>query len=626
MKKMKTLNNILVKILSGATAVAAMCMTTSCLNEYLDKAPDAGLTEEEVFSKYDNFQDFFYSVYYGANFTIKALYPFWFDGNNQKLTLYALTDMCDMSRIQRAQPAKQGDGSQLTWAVGYNNDASSHAAKVTYSWKCIRVANKAIENIDMLQDATEREKEDLLAQAYFVRAFCHFELFRFYGSLPYIDKVLGADDEWDLPRPSDHDMLMRIAEDFQTAADHFRNAGIMRRDPSGNLSSADQDKPAGVTALAMKGRALLYDASPLSNRQNETARWEAAAEACWTALQEALDNGYTLLPQSNWTDNFYGTKYTNEQLWAYTKGSTTNYDDPKVQAYVAYCFSGSAGSAAFHSAQCPTQNFVDKFETQKGGYALNTEDQRAVAAAAGEYNEQDPYSNRDPRLAMTVIYNQLPVQGYGNASLYLEEDGSYPAGSLLQKKEGSSDGVSETFYYEHKRTGTLSSKGNQNVLLTDPIIRLAELYLNYAEAANEAYGPNGSAPGASLTAVQAVNVVRARVSMPDVRSEYIADTETFRDRIKNERTVELAFEGHHYYCDIRRWMDAPDIGRSRLYGMRATRMAAGPSAQYPTGFRYERFALPSNRQIGWKNDGMYYIQFQNSDLLKMKNYTPNQSW
>ena len=372
----------------------------------------------------------------------------------------------------------------------------------------------------------------------------------------------------------------------------------------------------------MKGRALLYDASPLSNQQNETARWEAAAEACWTALQEALDNGYALLPQANWTDNFYGTKYTNEQLWAYTSGSTTNYKNTKVQAYVAYCFTNDS----FSSAQCPTQNFVDKFETLTGGYALNTEKDREIAEAAGEYNEQDPYSNRDPRLAMTVIYNQQQIQGYGNACLYLEEDGSYPSGSLLQKKEGSSDGVSETFYYEHKRTGPLSNKGNQNVLLTDPIIRLAELYLNYAEAANEAYGPNGSAPGASLSALQAVNTVRNRVGMPDVRTEYTADTETFRDRIKNERTVELAFEGHHYYCDIRRWTDAPEIGRSRLYGMRATRMAAGPSTQYPTGFRYERFELPSNRQIGWKNDGMYYIQFQNSDLLKMKNYTPNQSW
>lgn len=116
----------------------------------------------------------------------------------------------------------------------------------------------------MLQDASDREKKDLLAQAYFVRAYCHFELFRLYGSLPYIDKVMGSEDEWDLPRLSDYDMLQRIAADFQTAADIFDQAGLMRRDPAsgtGHLSASDQDKPNGVTALAMKGRALLYAAS-----------------------------------------------------------------------------------------------------------------------------------------------------------------------------------------------------------------------------------------------------------------------------------------------------------------------------------------------------------------------------
>ena len=56
------------------------------------------------------------------------------------------------------------------------------------------------------------------------------------------------------------------------------------------------------------------------------------------------------------------------------------------------------------------------------------------------------------------------------------------------------------------------------------------------------------------------------------------------------------------------------------------KLKAGATAQYPTGFRYERFELPSNRQIAWKNDGMYYVQFQTSDLLKMKNYVPNEAW
>ena len=58
--------------------------------------------------------------------------------------------------------------------------------------------------------------------------------------------------------------------------------------------------------------------------------------------------------------------------------------------------------------------------------------------------------------------------------------------------------------------------------------------------------------------------------------------------------------------------------------MRATKVDISP--QYPTGFKYERFALPANRQIAWKNDGMYWFRFQDSDLLKMSNYTPKQDW
>lgn len=303
------MKHILTRVLSWAVLAAAAAGSTSCLNEYLDKAPDAGLDEKEVFSKYANFKSYFYAVYNGANFNIKAHYPQWFAGNNQKFTMEGLTDMCDMTRIQRCQPGKQGDGSTVIYAVGYNSDASSKTAKVPYSWKSIRVANMTIRNIDMLQDATDREKKDLLAQAYFVRAYCHFELFRLYGSLPYIDKVMGSEDEWDLPRLSDYDMLQRIAADFQTAADIFDQAGLMRRDPasgSGHLAATDQDKPNGVTALAMKGRALLYSASPLSNPGNDISRWEEAAEANWTALKSALDHGYLLLAKEKYTDNFYG--------------------------------------------------------------------------------------------------------------------------------------------------------------------------------------------------------------------------------------------------------------------------------------------------------------------------------
>lgn len=612
------------KITSILILSMAMLCSTGCLNEYLDKAPDAGLTDTEVFSKYANFKNYFYSVYGGSNFNIRCHYPLHWCMNSQKVTLEELTDMCDKSRIQRSQSIKLGNGSDATWLIGYMTADSNYPnnAKVPNTWKSIRVCNMAIDKASEIQDCTEAERNDLIGQAYFVRAFCHFELFRLYGTIPYVDKVLGANDEWDITPDDDYEFLKKCAADYQTAYEYFDKAGVVRRDPAsgaGNLADANQDKPNGVAALAMKGRVLLYAASPLNNPSGDVKRWEEAAEANAVALNTALANGYTLLTKANYSKNFYGNRYTNEQLWAYSTGSTTNYNSATIQSFVGYPFSNNAYSAS----QCPTQNFVDKFETADG-WPLNTEAQRAAATAAGKYNEQDPYTNRDPRFENAVVYNGCTFQGYSPASIYVNEDGSKPSGSLLAYPQSASDGVSETFYYERKRTGALSNKGNQNVLLTDPIIRLAEVYLNYAEAANEAWGPDGKSASATLTAVEAVNVIRERVEMPEVLAEYCGTKDVFRDRIKNERTVELCFEGNHYLCDIRRWKDAPEIGRSTLYGMRATKVAV--SSQYPTGFRYERFALPANRQIAWKNDGMYWFRFQDSDLLKMSNYTPKMDW
>ena len=618
MKKIKSI------VLNAVLVLGVAFTATSCLNEYLDRAPDAGLTETEVFSKYANFKSYFYSVYGGSNFNIRCHYPLHWCMNSQKLTLEELTDMCDKSRIQRAQAIKLGTGSEATHWIGYAEADANYPnnAKVPNSWKSIRVCNMAIAKAELIQDCTEAERNDLIGQAYFVRAFCHFELFRLYGTIPYIDKVLGAEDEWDMVPDEDYDFLLKCAADYQTAYEYFDKAGTVRRDPAsgaGNLADANQDKPNGVAALAMKSRVLLYAASPLNNPTGDVSRWEAAAEAAAVALKVAQDYGYILLTKENYSKNFWGNKYTNEQLWAYSTGSTTNYNAATIQSCVGYTLSNNSYAAA----QCPTQNFVDKFETADG-WPLNTEEQRAAATAAGKYNEQDPYKNRDPRFENAVIYNQCNFQGYAPASLYINPDGSKPAGSMLTYPQSASDGITETFYYERKRTGPLSNKGNQNVMLTDPIIRLAEVYLNYAEAANEAWGPNGKAPSATLSSLEAVNVIRARVDLPGVQDAYTADKDSFRDRIKNERTVELCFEGNHYFCDIRRWKDAPAIGRSTLYGMRATKVDV--SAEYPTGFKYERFALPANRQIAWKNDGMYWFRFQDADLLKMANYTPKMDW
>ncbi len=607
-----------------AALFAILLSATSCLNEYLDRAPDSDLDEEEVFTKYQNFSKYFRAVYAGTETKMRPYYPLCFNLNSGKITTDALTDICDPARDNNAHKIKQGDGQSAITQFGYNVTEDKESGKLVRAWKIMRICNRTIQNIDMLQDATKTEKEDMLAQAYFIRAYVNFDIFRFYGSVPYVDRVLGADEEWDLPAPGEYEFLQKVADDFQAAAEHFKTAGKMRRDPSGNLSASDQNRPSGVAALALRGRALMYAASPLNNPNGDKDRWVEAAQANWEALQAALDNNYKLLTFSEISKNFHDTKHTNEQLWSYSY-TTLAYTHSTLQSIVPgiFCKGKYAGQ---NVGRCPTQNFVDKFETIDG-YALNTEEQREIATKAGSYYEQNPYIHRDPRLDLSVVYNQKIISGFSEpAPLYVDEAGN--KSEWMTQPTAARDNSSRTYYYECKTLGGPYSNNTQAILLVDPIIRLAEVYLNYAECAFEAYGSSKDAvPGANLTSVDALNVVRERAGMPAVRDEYLSDPETYRSRIKNERAIELCFEGDHYYCDIRRWKDAPAIGRSTLYGMRATKLNPGyDTDKYPTGFRYERFALGNDRQIAWKNDGMYYIRFRQSDLNKMKNYTPKQEW
>ena len=104
--------------------------------------------------------------------------------------------------------------------------------------------------------------------------------------------------------------------------------------------------------------------------------------------------------------------------------------------------------------------------------------------------------------------------------------------------------------------------------------------------------------------------------------KYTADKDVFRERLRNERCVELAFEGHHYYFDIRRWKTAPQLLNQTLYGMYIE--SIDNSAEYPLGRKYEVRPLPDNRQGVWK-DYMYYLPFPDTEAYKMKNFV-NWTW
>ena len=621
------MKKLILSLLLACTLSAPGC-------HYLDMDPETGLDENQVFSTWDNFKAYFNNVYEGRtgqkdsgdNINIKLGYPLSVDFNTRRFTWYALTDMSDGGRWLRAQQIKAGAlGANVTeWTT------STSLRPISYSmFRIIRVANKCIENIDMVQNAKQIDKDDLIGQAYFVRAFAHFTLCRVFGGMPDLDKALEADDSWDMTRLSAWETYARCAEDLDRAYDYVVAAGKVRRDAlpgsEGHLTSSDMAYPNGVAAKALKARCLVYAASELNNLHGQSD-WQNAAEACAAAIRIADQYGYDLVPFAEWNSNFYGTKYTNEHIWAW------NYGSSKINTTTwSACFGYPVSNYTNASGDCPTQNFVDRFETLDGDPLL-TETDRITAAAAGHYNEQDPSTNRDPRLDKTILHDGSIVAGCpsGVNIHYDPATGTYPTSSLNNNARtfgiawGSNDqkGYSNTGYYVNKLwNGALgTSAAHQH---TDPLIRMAELYLNYAEAVNEAYGPNGTAGGLALTATEAVNKIRSRAGMPDVLDKFTGDALSMRERIRTERCVELAFEGHHYYHDIRRWKIAPQTMTQPLMGMYIEKTAV--SAEYPRGRRYIRRAIPSNRQANWKN-AMYYLPFPAEEANKMQNFVNNELW
>jgi len=598
--------------------VVGSLFLTSCLKKYLDKAPESGMTSDMVFSKYENakkYLDFVYSGSFsggggGVFMTSELSLP-----GYTNVDYDAITDFCDAGRIGWAQYQKLGP-------FGDNVGHDLYAI-LTAFFMNIRRCNNFLQNVKELTDGNQKDIDDLIAQAHFARAFCHFEVFRFWGAMPYITKVIGPYDQWDIPRLSKHETCIRIAADMDTAYTYFEKAGKIRRDGGqgqvGSLNVPDQKYPNGVTAKAYKARALLYAASPLNN-EGSIEDWKAAAIANSEAIKIAEQYGYALLSAEDYKTNYVGTSYTNEMLWGHYWGTGTSYSGTNLNKFLLNgVFGNSKGS---NSGICPTQGTVDLWET-KWGDPLNTQADRDAATALGHYNEQDPFVNRDPRFYIDIIYNTAPIPGYGTAKIYFEMVGGSQIYSELIDR--SYAGITQTGYYMRKIWGGQSVKNPISPQYTCSMIRLGELYLNYAEAANEAYGPNTPAPGATLTAIEAINAIRGRWTASElapVQAQFTTSTDAFRPRIKNERKVELSFEGH-YYFDIRRWKDAPVTMAGSLMGNIAEKVPV--SATYPTGYKYTRLPLSSDRQCSWI-DAKYYLPFMTTDYYEMKNFDPGQVW
>ncbi|MFB9863599.1 RagB/SusD family nutrient uptake outer membrane protein [Rufibacter immobilis] len=511
------------------TLAALLCLLTACTNDlddYLDKAETGGMTLEEVFGDYVQAEKFLANVY--------AQLPSEYD------TKYsAATD-----------EAKSPHGTAPENEI--NNGVFTPARNPYNVWtalyQAIRKANLFLENVEKVPivNAEQRDgKPRMEGEARFLRAFFYAELHKRWGGVPILERALGINEDMNIARNSQEEVVAFIVSECNLAA-----SLLPTEYTSNNLGRVTKG-----AALALKARTLLYAASLLHNPAQDQSKWKAAADAAKEVMElgkYSLHDNYKLL---------FHTRVSPEIIFQHT----VNYTDFTLQTFVP-SQGGQVGIA-------PLQNLVDAYEMKNGQLPVlsYTANGTPVPNPASGFDPNNPYQNRDPRFYQSIIYNGAQWRG---ATIY-----TYSGAP----NDGINGGFNntQTGYYlaktvDENASRTPSVRNGNNFWI---YMRYAEVLLNYAEAQNESL----SAPDQSV--YDAVNLVRARtnVQMPPLPAGLTK--EQMREKIRHERRIELAFEGHRYW-DMKRWRIAESIMKE-AYGMMITRQTDG-------SFSYRRI-LVENR-------------------------------
>ena len=426
---------------------------------------------------------------------------------------------------------------------------------------------------------SDRTVELLVGQSYFLRAFFYFELVKRYGGVPILTEVLGIGDGTDISRNNYDDCISYIVDQCDKAAAILPNAWDL---PNNNFGKATKG-----AALALKSRALLYAASPLFNDQSkpenslehgayDNKKWEKAAQAAYDVINL---NVYQLY---NDYSKFFVTLNNNKEI-IFSKMSSRNNDVERLNGPTGFT-NGNGGS-------CPSLDLVDAYQMSDGSSFEWTNPVHA----------QDPFLNREPRFYSSVLYNGADWMG----SVIQTFEGGKDLGNVNSTKTG--------FYLKKFMSEDAQWFGGTpgSTLHCFPFIRYAEILLNYAEAMNEAFGPE-NAGSFGMTALAAINLVRARANVPPFPTG-LSPAE-MRTRIQHERRIELAFEEHRH-LDVRRWKLAESVFGKPVYGLKILSNQDG-------SFAYER-RIVQNRVF---RSGMYLYPIPQSEINRNSSLKQNTGW
>lgn len=600
------------KILAIATVLLAM---TSC-KHYLDQVPDDRLTIDLTFHNWHNAEQFLANVYERVPDEYGQRNPG--DVSNRGLW----TGGCDEA--------------DYVWGFVQSNDVNignwdANSGFVGDYWtnlyKGIRAASVFIQNVDKVTDLDAGSKTKYKAEARALRAMYYFYLMRIYGPVVILGETpTPVDTNLQIPRSSFDECTQYVANELQVAA---QDLPTMKAQQSGNTSQLGH-----ITkdiALAFRATALMYNASPLYNGNTDLAalknqdgkqlvnqgadptRWAAAAAAFkdfLTQFDGSTYNLYTERKADGSIDPYLSCRNVilkdwNQEVIFERRQSSIG---PRQYELCPYHAGASSGDVRGSGGLGATQNMVDAFFTANG---RSIDDPQSGYVKTGFTDFQAPsdvtpkstynqWVNREPRFYVDITYNN---------STWLNKD----FGPITTELFYSGNSGMKAGGGDHSTTGYIVRKamglGKWNIDDRGVILmRLAEIYLSYAECENEA-NPN------SPEALKYLNKIRERAGIPQYGSATLPAPKSgdeLRELIHKERRVELAFENTRFF-DVRRWKVAEQTENGPVYGLNI-------SADLPDFLK----VVPFETRVF--NKRHYLFPIPNNDINNDKQLVQNPGW
>jgi hypothetical protein len=496
-------------------------MNLQSCEKFIEPKPDGRLSEDEVTSSPGFTEGLLLTAYYN----LPADYDFAADITSDDAVT---NEKGSAFREMATGNWKSSDNPLSRWQYSY--EQIYYINKFLEIYQSVRWANdlQLSQEENDFKDALHKKR--LKGEARALRAWYKWQLLQYHAGktadgrlmgFPIIDRVLEPEDDWQLPRNTFAECVASIFTDLDTAIACLPAEWQDGSDPYINATSGArfENRINGNAAWALKSRVALLAASPAFSDAGAVS-WEEAATIAGDLLADLgdlYDKGTV----------FYKEKKNKEMIW---NRAEILKNDWEVENFPPSLFGNGRTN--------PSQNLVDAFP-MASGYPISHD--------SSGYDPDNPYMNRDPRLYHYIIFNNADFKNT-SISTYVgaEQDGidnlqtSTRSGYYLKKLM--SDKV------------VLTPGSPVDAVHNYTFLRMTEVLLNYCEAANEAWGPDGD-PNGYGSARDKIAELRARAGLtPDDYLASITDQAEMRELIRNERRLELCFEGFRFW-DIRRWDD-----------------------------------------------------------------------